>query len=139
MLELPNIQMRAAVDAMTAVGPPAGLLNGVKVKLFKNQATPGPGSVLTDFQECDFDGYAESTAVVWGPALTNSLNQAFTVGGNKQFTCTGSTKPNTVYGYFLVDGAAGTTLIGAAAFDTPAGITGPGMGLVVEPTYVHAG
>lgn len=138
MLQLPNAQMRAVVNALTAVGPPAGLLNGVKVKLFQNAATPGPDSVLADFTEATFPGYAESAAVVWGAALSNALNQAFTAGGTVQFTCTGAATPNTIHGYYLVDGATGNVLIAAEAFASPQPITAAGQGLVVQPIYVYS-
>ena len=129
MLILPNSARRQVIDDLKDVGE---YLDAVVVKLYQNDYTPNPDTVLADFTEATFDGYAASTAIVWGATFTNSVNQAETVGDVKQFTATGATTPNLIYGYYLVSGA---TLKGGEKFDSPVPVNGVGDAVIVIPRF----
>lgn len=132
MIVLPNAQRRAVVDGLTAED---GLLDGVIAKLYQNDYTPTPQSVLADFTVATFAGYASSSAITWGPAFTDSLDQAQAVGSVKQFNCNASTTPNVIYGYYITSGD-GATLIFAERFAEPQAINGVGDSVVLVPRFV---
>lgn len=131
MIAIPDSQRRAIVTALTATG---GSLNGAKVHLYKNDYTPGPGSRLTDLIEADFTGYAASAALVWGSTFTDELHNAVAAAASVQFNDTGEAVTNTVYGYYVTDGA-GAVLLYAERFDSPVPMTGPAQAIVVLPEF----
>lgn len=101
--------------------PAAGLLTGGEIQLFTAGPTPiTPNSVAGDFTECTFDGYAAVTyASAAGVNLPSGDGWGQMKGGT--FVCTGSTTPENVAGYLLVDG--GGALVLAEYFDAPIPIT----------------
>lgn len=131
MIAIPNTMRRAILAALVATD---GLLDDVEIHLYQNNYTPGPASVLGDFTEATFDGYAASDAVVWGTPFTDLLDNAVVAGGSKQFTSTGATTPNVVYGYYVTD-AAGTGYKYAERFDNPVNIDGAAQAVVVLPLF----
>lgn len=134
MIVVPTPQAEADLTALIAAGPPAGRLNGVKVHLFQNNIVPTPATILTDLVEATFDGYAASAAVTWGSVVVDPAGNAVVYGDAKTFTMTGSTTPNTVYGYYVTN-SAGSTLEYLELFDSPVGFGGPGTTLVLLPAY----
>jgi hypothetical protein len=130
MILIPDVTRRAIVAALIGAG---GLLDALVVKLYTNDVTPGRHSVGADFTEATFDGYAASAAVAWGSVFTDAAGQATVVGDTKQFTCTGGTTPQTVYGY-TVQTAGGIVRFGER-FDTPVPITGVGDAVVLVPRF----
>jgi len=91
------------LDAVAELIAANNLLDGLKVHLYKLDVDPTDQNVLTDFTECDFDGYAASSTVVWGPdVFYNSLGQAVVFSDRKDFqSAHPQTKPQTVFGYYL--------------------------------------
>lgn len=132
MIVIPNPQRRAIVDGLTAED---ALLNGAIAKLYQNDYQPTPQSVLGDFTVATFAGYASSSAIVWGPAFTDTLDQAQTVGSVKQFNCNASTTPNVIYGYYITSGD-GMTLLFAERFAEAQAINGVGDSVVLVPRFV---
>jgi hypothetical protein len=118
------------LTALTATGGP---INAVKYGLYQNNLQPGQGTQFTDFTACDFDGYAVSAAVVWGAVYTNAEGFAEADGQTLQFTCTGSTTQNTVYGYYAYTGT--NTLVYAEKFDQPIPVGAIGDAVVVVPQF----
>ncbi len=112
----------------------------LKLKLFKNNVTPGHESTVATFTEADFTGYAAITLTTtsWnagtagtgtGTALANKATidyaqQTFTMG------VPGTT--NTVYGYFITD-TAGTTLVGAERFAASQSMSLSGDSIKITP------
>ena len=112
----------------------------LKLKLFKNNVTPGHESAVATFTEADFTGYGAITLATasWnagvagtgtGTALANKASidyaqQAFTMG------VPGTT--NTVYGYFVTDNA-GTTLLGSERFAAPQSMALSGDSIKITP------
>ena len=88
-----------------------------RIHLFKNDATPATDSVIGDFAECDFPGYASSTFSCWTEAALDG-NTAYIESCVVSWTATGDSDPSqSVYGYYLTD--SGGSYIGAKKFDTP--------------------
>lgn len=104
------------------VWPDEGLINGLDdfagdrlgtpeyvFRLFTSDVTPSAGSVLTDFTEAAFAGYAgvAGTTITW-PTPTLAGHVAQVTGSNISFS-NASASPQTVYGIFVTN-AAGTRL-----------------------------
>lgn len=104
------------VGALTALVGVGGAANGAKVGLFKNDFVPEPTTILADLVQADFVGYALSSVVVWGEIGVDVNGRAIVFAPSKEFSPTDATVPNTIFGYFLVNGA-GTVLLSAVRFD----------------------
>jgi hypothetical protein len=89
----------------------------VKVHLFQNDFNPTDQSLLTDFTEATYDGYA-ATSISFPTGPFRRPDGSFAVAGGAGGTMTGSTTPNTIFGYYLTD-FTGTQLIASRRFATP--------------------
>lgn len=87
----------------------AGLLNGAAIRLFKNDLTPINTTVLADFIQADFTGYAAQTLAGWAVAILDANNKGSSTATVNTWTCSGLAVPNTVYGVYIVS-AAGALL-----------------------------
>jgi len=101
----------------------------VTVRLYVDDAlTLTPNMLTTDFTEADFDGYAaealDDTTVI--PAL-NADGDLVATFPHVTFVPTGSTTPNTVYGWWMqgIVAGVGAVVIAAGQLETPALVTGP--------------
>lgn len=133
MLKFPNAQALALLGVLVDVD---GLLNGAKMKLFKNNLMPTPNSVIADFEIADFTGFSTSTALVWGTPYYQADGTPVVLAGAKTFIVT-SADPvvgNTIYGYYITDGA-GTALLYSERFDSPVLMAIVGTGITVEPAF----
>jgi hypothetical protein len=115
-----------------------GLLEGAKLKLYKEPIEPTKATVIADLTPADFTGYAASAAITWGTPLTDTDGTAFVPGGMIEFAASGSTVANTIYGAYLTDGA-GTILLGVFRFDTPVSVGAVGQGVLVPLLYRYSG
>ena len=95
MLKVSHPSMRKMLDV---VAP----FHGKTLKLFQNNHVASRNSVLADFTEADFDGYAPQTPV-WGASIQNGVEDValapvatFTAGA-------GLAGPQTIYGYYFLD------------------------------------
>lgn len=128
------IPAQISLDVLAELISTGRLLDGVKIGLFGNDLHPSSTTVLADIVPSTFNGYALSSAVVWGTPYFDQAGIATVVAGDKQFTCTTPlAAPEQVFGYYIVDGA-GAILIAAARFDTPVQIIIVGNAVVVVPT-----
>lgn len=98
---------------------------GIIINLFKTAVVPNPQSTAGSFVVADFDGYAaQVVAPPLGAAFAKGIDQAQQyIDSIVSFIPTGSTTPNTIYGYWLEDRAG--NYIGAEAFQTPQNVSGP--------------
>lgn len=126
---IPPSAIRAILDAIAAATQP---LNGAVVRLFKNNLIPDQTTVLADYEEADFTGYAESSAVVWESAFTDILGQGHVLGDLKTFAQTAVTVTCTVYGWYLVNG---TTLLAGNRFDVAQPMNAIGNAVNVVPSF----
>lgn len=90
---------------------------GAKLHLYSNDLTPDQNTVLGDFTECVYTGYAALT-VTWSAPFIDENNIPASSGGEKLFPQTGVVAVDTCYGAFLTD-TAGTQLLGSFRLDDP--------------------
>lgn len=124
-----------ALETLTTLIDTGGQFDGAKVGLFQEPITPTPDTVLADLTPCDFDGYALSSALTWGTPFYGAEETAQVPAGLKQFIATGSTTPNNVWGWYVVDGA-GTTLLLVEPFEDAIPVLTTGEGVALVPTLV---
>jgi hypothetical protein len=89
---------------------------GWKVHLFQNNIVPTQADTLATYTEATFDGYA---ALIFtslaGPS--RDTDGSFRIYNDAGWSQTGSTTPNTIYGFYVTDHTG--ALIGAYRFATP--------------------
>jgi len=84
----------------------------MKLRLFQNDFQPDKGTVRDEFEECDFDGYAEKdlTRATWtAPVTVEDKAKTFYGASAQTWEVTGPTG-NTVYGYYVTDEESGKAL-----------------------------
>lgn len=133
---VPNALRRAILAELVDVG---NFLDGCCVRMFSNDVSPGPETVIGDLTECTFTGYAASSAIVWGAPYTDTLGVAHVTGGSKQFTQTADTVNNIAYGYYVTTTGGSPALKYAVRFDEPVAFNGPGVAKVVVPDFPYSG
>jgi hypothetical protein len=100
-------------------------LTQVAWRLFKNNVSPQQSSVLADFVEADFSGYAvvPPPVVGWSVSVTSG-GVAKTAANLISWSRGIGPTSNTIYGYFLTDGP-GTYLYAAELFAVPIPMNAP--------------
>ena len=134
MIVLPTSQSIAIIDALKAVG---NLLDDCVVHLFVNNIAVTASTELADFTEATWNGYAASSAVVWGETYTDSNGDAITIGDTKQFHAADPVVAETNYGYYITD-TAGTELKFAENFATPIPIVDEDDAVIMTPVFKGA-
>lgn len=87
--------------------------------LYQNNYTPTDSSVLSDFVEANFTGYAAQTvaATAWNNATTDASGNTCATAADLVWTNTGTTS-QTIYGYYVTD-TGGTILEWCERFANP--------------------
>lgn len=132
-------QISSIIDRLTALVGAGGEWETCKVALFKDGAfVPASDMTYADLVagECDFTGYARSSAIVWGAPYADSLKRGVVAGGSKQFQASGSAVANNVGGYAVVD-SAGTKIIWAESFNAPRVMDENADAIIVVPKYTY--
>ena len=80
--------------------------DSLTVHLFQNSITPTINSVVSDFVECDFSGYAPQAVTYLGPIQLDSLGTGYfqPCGANVWTVATGGSG-NMVFGAYVLDSA----------------------------------
>jgi len=78
------------------------LLEGAIMHLYKNNLVPSSGTVLGDFTEADYTGYAPLTITGWSAPVMSGVN-AITSPGPQDFVAGVICTPNDIYGYYVTD------------------------------------
>lgn len=108
----------------------------VVLRLFKNNYTPVKGATVASFTEADFTGYAAKTLTGASWSIT-SANPAVASYAKQTFTCSGGAAQS-VYGYYVTNGA-GTKVLWAELFtDGPYAIDPTDHDIEVTPVYTQA-
>lgn len=81
-----------------------------KLHLFSNDITPNENTLLTDFVECVFTGYA-AASLTWSAPFFDANGVPVSTPGEKLFVQTGATG-DTCYGGYITN-TAGTKLLAA--------------------------
>jgi len=100
--------------------------------LAKSSITVDKATVLGDFDEADFGGYAVES-VTWGTITINGSNQAVSVATSVAFTKTSSSPANTIFAWYLTD-SADAVLYAGRTLTTPIPMSATGDELVVDLT-----
>lgn len=133
----PAASMRTLMAALVATGQFLDLLTW---RLFVNQITPTPQTAIGDFVEAAFDGYAPIVGSTWGPPWSDVVGTGYESGGQAQYTCTGSTTPQTVYGYYITVGTSpGEVLRFYEQWDTAIPIAAAGDAVLFPKQYALPG
>lgn len=110
---------------------------GVRIGLFKNDWAEDCTPLLGDFTEANFDGYARQNPGTWtGPFFADPV--ASIQASLCTFNCTGSTTPNTIYGYFAVNNSDGLLIWAEKNPAGPVTINANGQTYVVVPIWQEA-
>lgn len=131
VLKVPDEGERVMLNYLTNVT--AFTLNSRTLKLYKAIAAPlGDGTVLADFTEANFNGYAATSVGSWAAAMTIS-NKAKAVGTPRTWTRSAGATSNTILGYYVI---SQDTLfcLWAEEFDTPIAMNIIGDTVTVVPT-----
>jgi len=120
---LVTLALRKMLDTSVA------LINAdtIAIKLFQNDLTPGPNTVVGDFVEADFSGYAVVAVNQVGIAWDDDDGNAAQSFDNAHFQGTTGAVTNTIYGWWMtgtIDGVTANQLIQAKRFDTPIPVNG---------------
>lgn len=108
--------------------------DGVTVRLFQNDHTPGDADEEGDYTVASFDGYDAIAADAWQPPFTDGDEYAHTFHAACTWTNTGVTA-NTIYGYFVVKSVDGSQILWAERFESPVVIDTPGQSLSITPHF----
>lgn len=108
--ELQDVEI---ADALFAVGAASGAYNGTSVGIFTNDITPNKGSVIGDFTEPVYAGYARITPT-WPDAVRGNDGFVHKRSSLITFQQGGAITTCNVYGCFLV--VAGVA-VAAVRFD----------------------
>lgn len=100
------------------------------IHLYKNNLTPGPATVIGDFQEADFSNYSNKPTN--NPVITfpDGDNRAVSTWDSQTFLKNGATG-NTIFGYYVLDN--GQNLLWAEKFDASIAMTVDGAFITLTP------
>lgn len=115
--------------------------DGKKIRLFQNNITPSDASVIGDFTEATFTGYAAATiaAASFG-AVTVASHVASSTYANVTFTRSTTGASQSLYGFYITDFGA-TKVYAAARFSAaPLVLTNSGdnIALTSQATTVQS-
>src|SRR5262245_23254060 len=109
------------------------ILSVASLRLYKNNKVPAAGDNATLYVECDFSGYARQTLNDLG-AATVTGGVASTASGTHTFAHNGGAVSNTVYGWYMVDGA-GKLIAASLNGAGPVTLSAAGQSYSVQVTF----
>lgn len=128
---VPDDGDKAALQAL--LGPTGAF---VTARLYANDFTPDRFSVVENFGEAYFSGYAPITSDQWQPPQVDSTGVAYMVSPALTWTCSAPTISNVVYGMYLTVIVGGQQrLIGAERFAVPIPMGTAGAQIARQLTY----
>lgn len=98
-----------------------GLLNAANIHLFQNDYEPLKSSVVGDFVEADFTGYA-AIAATWNTTPYNEGDVSRIATQLANFVAGAAPTAQTIYGWYVTDSADAEVFF-ARRFDNPVPIT----------------
>jgi hypothetical protein len=121
-------------DILASLALTGGILDDAKVHLYKTAVIPTVESVLGDFTEADYTGYAAQTVASWGNPFQDIDGKVKMVGPTQQYQPTATTVTNTIYGYYVTN-AGSTVLIYAKQLDQPIALVTTITALLLTPEF----
>lgn len=133
--QIPSKAVKAALDAWLDLVYVAPTAEG-KLKLYVNNYTPGPGSGPGDFTQASFGGYsAIDLPDTEKPTVRlDTEGNAYGIDPILRVFSVSGVSAEVAYGLYITDDA-GTTLLGAARFDTPVAFDVDGKAVEIELAY----
>lgn len=114
----------------------AGDLALATVHLFTNALTPTPSSVVGDFTEATFTGYAAVAVAGWNANRLNTDGSISIDATNVMtFVGPGDATGETIQGYYVLAAGGGTPYLYAVRFPTPVALLTPADVLALVATY----
>jgi len=115
-------------------------LAAAEIKLFKAIAQPlSVSTVIGDFTEADYDGYAAKVVTTWLAAYLDPAGGASFQSGTQQFQFVppvGAPVPNTILGFWIE--TAGGDLAAAGTFAAPVAMAAAGDAIPLNVTLTFA-
>ena len=105
----------------------------LKIHLFKNNYTPLTTSVIGDFTESTFAGYAAASLTTW-PTPTVAAHVASMAAAAVTFTRSTTGATEAIYGYYVTDNASTVLLWAERDANAPINVTNSGDSYTVTPT-----
>jgi len=126
---VPNVAERTILDALKAQEG-----TDFVVHLYQNNVTPGQASVLGDFTECTFDGYASQQWIL-GTPFTDGANKANYAPFLGTWTGPEDLVSQNVYGWYVTNGANSKLLMAARFADAPRVMDDPDDTIIFTVTF----
>lgn len=131
-----SIQITAArVTVMAGLIDTGGVYEAVDLRLYQNDYTPTPATVLADLTAATYSGYAAEAIAFAGPVI-GSDGKIRLVSVGALFQPTSSTVTNTVFGWYITN-TGGTVLLAAGRFESPVPMMGVTSGVEVTPAIQY--
>jgi hypothetical protein len=94
-----------------------------------------PATLTTDFTEATYDGYAAAAVADTGLIYLDAQGNVVWQPASVAFQPTGSTTPNTIYGWWLQGtvGGVGVKFVAGQMFDAPVAMAGTLDALFIDP------
>lgn len=122
----------AMLDLMTKIRDNYAIDSSTELRLFQNDIVPDMNTVIGDFVEADFTGYAVVLGGSDTAAFVDENGQGILEPQHGVFVMTADTVTNTVFGFYAVEQDAPDILRFCRRFDTPKTFTLAGDTLIVE-------
>lgn len=110
------------------------LLDGCNCHLFSNNYTVTSTSILTNFTECTFAGYAADAFTAWSTPIIQGDGSAGSTPGDATFTATSGGGSGSIYGGYVTD-AGDTELLWAWNYPSGGITLADGITLHVSPLF----
>lgn len=104
----------------------------IRIHLFKSNTTPTTSSVLGDFTEADFAGYAAQDLVTWA-APSVAAHVARMTAANRTFTRSTTGAAQNIYGYYVTDNSDTVLLWAERDGAAPIILTNAGDSYTITP------
>lgn len=101
-LKVPNVGVISQLDLLSALMDASWVMH-----LFQNDYTPVAGTVIGDFTEATFSGYAGGITLTNPSAAAMVGARASTTFDDNLWSHSGGATSNLIYGYYVVDGGGG--------------------------------
>lgn len=107
--------------------------NFMELRLFKNDFIPAVDSVIGDFVEANFSGYAAVILNSWVNIFGEPDGKRGIQDDPHTFVCNSLSSLNEIYGYYIVNNDEGRLMFAQRADGDPVPIEGVGDSYTVKP------